>query len=279
MSILPPVRLQFGGCAGLNHYMFGVGAYIQEHYVLGPDVEIRTVSGSNYVGMCMLSKYSVESIWRLWSARLDDLFRSRPWTGLWALWALVEDHSREVLQKDGQRQTLERYRQHSIRIALLGVMVTKWFRDHRSHEDYLSAIFAGSFLPGLCGGMWRLYRGYRCLDGGLRLPRTSRGSRSTPDHPERTLSISVWDCRTLSRRRLAWMAGSGLWCGSAQHAFQFSHGYAHARDVLAPRLETLLPHQSHRLPEISGEVRWDAKRHLFRTSGLPVRSRVGTNAE
>ena len=32
--------LQMGGCAGLNHYMFGVGAYIQEMYALDDTVRV-----------------------------------------------------------------------------------------------------------------------------------------------------------------------------------------------------------------------------------------------
>lgn len=260
----PSVTIQLGGCAGLNHYMFGVGAYIQEHYILGEEVQIQTISGSNYVGMCLLSGFSVESIWRLWSHRLDALFRSRPWTGLWEMCSMMEDHSRECVQKDfAQYSSLERYGQHSIRIALLNRMVTRWFRAPDSLEDYLSAIFAGAFIPGICGRWWRLHRGHRCVDGGLRLPWTPRSTRPATPCP-RTVSVSVWDCRTLSRARLAFLAVYGLWCGADQHRIQFAHGYIHAQTVLGPRLEELLPRRTLPLPEMTGPLQWDPKQHIFR---------------
>lgn len=252
--------LQFGGCVGMNHYMFGIGAYIQEHYVLDDDVRVRTISGSNYVGASMLSAFSVESIWELWSSRLDDMVKTRPWTGLYHMIAMTQGHMPSVLQPGSH--SLERMKQHHIRIAVLDHQETIWAHDHTDLEDYTSAILAGAFIPGLCGRLWHWYRHQRCVDGGVRLPWT-QSHASDPRHS--TLSISVMDHPDLSWFRLAWMLVAGLWSRMPHLKMQYMLGYAYARDVLTPRLDTLLVRHPRRvlLPKISGHIHWDPVQKTF----------------
>jgi len=252
--------LQLGGCAGMSHYMFGIGAYIQEHYVLGEDVRVRTISGSNYVGVSMLSSYSVESIWELWSRRLDDIVRARPWTGLLDMITVAQCHARSVLQTT--QPSVQRMHQHHIRIAVLDDMATTWAREHTDHDDYLSAILAGAFIPGLCGRLWQWHRNKRCVDGGARLPWTQSHSCETD---ARTLSISISDQPDLSRVRLAWMVVAGLWSRMEHHKMQYMLGYEYARNFLTPRLDALLVRTPQRvlLPAITGHVHWDPATKMF----------------
>lgn len=189
-------RLQFGGCAGMNHYMFGVGAFIQEHYELDEELLIRTISGSNYVGMSMLSDWSVEGIWKLWSSRLDDLVKTRPWTGLYHMSAMVEQHTRGVVQACAH--TPQRRDQHHIRVAMLDSMKTVWVCQYTGATDYVDTISTGAFIPGLCGRLWRRYRNHWCLDGGVRLPCTSRADPTAV----RVSSLSI---NVLDNRAIGWL--------------------------------------------------------------------------
>jgi hypothetical protein len=253
-----PVTIRMGGCAGLHHYMFGIGAYIQEHYVLGTDLCLQSVSGSNYVMASMLSNHSVESIWRLWSHRLDDIVTHRPWTCYFHMFSVAEQNTREVIQAT---VGLDQMKQHQVRVCLLDRMQTVWVNDHTDAEDYLSAILAGSFLPGICGYLWRRYRHHRCIDGGMRL-------RCTPvADTTKTISISVFEGKTLSRYRwrLWWMALVGLWSCRAHHQVQYAHGYAHARDILRPQLDALLVRRACRLrlQSVAGHIRWDPVERVF----------------
>lgn len=253
--------LQMGGCAGLHHYMFGVGAYIQEMYVLDNTVNVQPISGSNFVGAAMLSDRSVESIWKLWSARLDDLVQRRPWTGLYHLGTIMEHHTRDVVRQASP--SVERMQQHYIRVSVLDRMKTRWYHLHIAHADYVSAMCAGAFIPVLLGGLWTWHRNKRCIDGGVRLPWTTaskpRGGKNS------TLSISITDSKTFSTFHLLWMAFYGIWSRAAHHRSQFAHGYAHAQSVLKPALDALLVRRPTRLvlPDVTGHVRWDSEQRAF----------------
>lgn len=248
--------LQLGGCGGMLHFIFGLGAYIQEHYVLDETVTLRTISGSNFVAACMLSNRSVESIWRLWSRRLDDLVRQQPWTGLYHMMSMAKGHTAHV-----QSELEIRMQQHHVRIAGLDSMTTFWAHTHTDHKDYDAALLAGSFIPGLCGRLWTIYRGQRCLDGGVRLPYTRR--RSMP--LETTLSVNVVELPIFSYTRLVWMVLYGLWSRSTHHEWQYACGYEYAQQHLTPKLDTLLVRRSSRilLPELTGYIRWDLTQKKF----------------
>jgi hypothetical protein len=241
--------------------MFGVAAYIQEHYVLDSTVKVRTISGSNYVGCCMLSNMSVESLWRLWSRRLDDLVQQRPWTGLYEMITMGEIHAREVL--DHCQIPLDRMQNHHIRVASLDSMETSWARSHTDSADYLSAILAGAFIPGLCGRMWRIYRGERCLDGGIRLPWTT----SSPDKGDgsKTLSVTVFDHPGIHKLRILWMCIRGLWARQKHSGMQYNLGYTYARTYLTSRLDAILVRRPVRLllPEMNAHIRWDSVHRTF----------------
>ena len=256
-----PTIIQLGGTAGLNHYMFGIGAYIQEHYELNSgSVLLRTISGSNYVAASMLSPYSVRSIWRLWSKRLDDLATRRPWTGLWYMIRMMQHHSRQVVSTiPSARQQM-----HHIRIGNLSRMSNEWECSHTDDDAYLSAIHAGAFIPLICGWFWRSHRGLWCVDGGLPLPYTPRRLCDL-SNAERTINISVVDCRSLFKLQLLFSAVHGIWSRRAHHIYQYRHGYAHAKSVLRPRLDALLTRRPHRfiLPEMTGELTWNISTNRF----------------
>jgi hypothetical protein len=247
--------------------MFGVGAYIQEHYEMDNTVLIRTISGSNYVGVSMLSNRSVESIWRLWSSRLDDLVKTRPWTGLYHMISMATHHTRELVEVCVDSE--QRMQQHHIRIGTLDTMKTDWVTTYVDSQDYASAMLAGAFIPGLCGRLWQWHRHKRCVDGGIRLPCTP--SRTSPPSSVKSLSISVLDNPSFTWYHLLWMLVAGLWSRLPHTRMQYAAGYVFARDHLVTRLDTLLTRRTQpmMLPAITGNIRWDPTQQMF--LAIPVR--------
>jgi len=240
------------------HFMFGVCAYIQEYYVLDETITLRTISGSNFVAASMLSKWSVESIWRLWSRRLDDLVQHRPWTGLYHMIHMAQGHTLQVTSEIGTRM-----QQHQVRVAGLDSMTTFWAHGHTDHKDYNAAVLAGSFIPGLCGRLWFMYRGQRCIDGCVRLPYTRPSN--APKTSETTLSFHVWELPMFSYIRLMWMYLYGLWSRRAHHKWQYTCGYEYAFQHLTPKLNVILVRRPCRvlLPECTGLIRWDIHQQKF----------------
>ena len=249
--------IQLGGCAGAHHYMFGVGAYIEESYIIDTSTRLRSISASNFVCAAILSTRSTRSISQLWSRRLADLRRHRPWTGLYYLSAMMEDHIRHVLQFC----TLERSKQHHIRITVLDTLRSIWAHDHTNLLDYCNALQAGAFLPGICGRFWYMFRNRRCVDGGLPKIQFYRNKPAVVD----TISISVFDSPTISKWYMLWLIVYGIWSSTGHHDLQFALGYAHARDVLQPSLDKLLVRRESPLRKlaIEGGVRWDQTNRTF----------------
>jgi hypothetical protein len=209
----------------------------------------------------MLSNRSVESIWRLWSSRLDDLVKTRPWTGLYHMISMGTHHIREVIEVCQSSE--QRMQQHHVRIGTLDTMKTGWATTYTDRADYLSAIMAGAFIPGLCGRLWYWHRNQRCVDGGLRLPCTL--PRTPAPSGTKSLSISVLDNPSFTWARLLWMVMVGLWCRLPHAKMQYLAGYVFARDHLASRLDHLLPRrdQPTMLPEFTGNIRWDPTQQMF----------------
>ena len=257
--IMCNTTIQLGGTGGMNHYMFGVCAYIQEKYIIDDTVILRTVSGSNYVGAALLSEFSVYSIWRLWSKRLDHLVISRPWTGLWYMIHMVRHHSQQILSSI---PTNKRH-QHYIRICSLSHMSTRWVNDNKDDDTYLSAILAGGFVPLICGWLWTNYMGEKCIDGAISLPFHRRREIRNKD---REISVSVWNCPDTSMLQILNMVVQGIWSRRKHHKDQFKRGYSYADSVLRPRLDLLLERRT--TPpifiNISGSLEWDISNKTFR---------------
>lgn len=247
----------------MNHFMFGVAAYIQENYHVHDDVVVRTVSGSNYVGMSLLSGISVRSIWELWSDRLDDMVRHRPFWGILNMFSMVEHHTIEVLQRINLSSS--RRNQHHVRVSILDTLQSVWISEHADKESYISAILSGSFIPFLCGFLWRKHDGKRCIDGGIRLPATTSRKYGNTIR-ENTLSISIWDNLEFGKLLTVWYVIRGLWSRKSVHHILYNSGYQHAKLRLKSQLDRVMQPTNRTLYSMNtGErkIKWNQKSRIF----------------
>ena len=93
-----------GGTGGLVHMMFGIGAFIEDHYDI-ENVNWKSISGSNYVvtSLCSkYSKYSTSSIWKLWSLRQADLKHRYPLIFFFKLYKMIHAHTLSILTQNQQ---------------------------------------------------------------------------------------------------------------------------------------------------------------------------------
>jgi hypothetical protein len=240
-GIQPQIRnmsvcIDLGGCVGMIHAMFGVGAVIQESYDL-KGVILRTRSGSNFLGACIAHELDVSIVWRLWCARQQALYEKYPWTYFFRLMGMAESHICDVIGTTAKLSI-----QHQV---LLG-FVDRWARFfvHMQGENYTKALIAGAFIPLLFGALWSEHPiGGRCVDGEFPLLPRSRESDACIGNAQ---VIYVRACPEMTPfgtvlQMLCWKFTGLLGRRNAHFDDQFSAGQKWARNTLIPKLDKLLP--------------------------------------
>lgn len=239
-----------GGTGGLVHMMFGIGAFIEDHYDI-ENVNWKSISGSNYVVTSLCSKYSTSSIWKLWSLRQSDLKHRYPLTFFFKLYKMIHAHTQSILT---QNQQFANY----ILISFLYQRKREWVHDFRSATDYVDCVVGGSFIP-LVVGMLQMHSTFRkqgCIDGGVGMfPIVKRDQVPKTDltisTKQFTKSISQWTV-------FMWIV-CGIYSSHQHHVLQYNTGYEHARVHLKDQLDQLLPLRSDEVDYqvATGDVRWN----------------------
>ena len=223
--------LCLGGCAGLHHMMFGIGAYIDEHYKLD-GVNLKSISGSNFVCACMLSDVSTRSVWYCWSMRMTNLLKKYPLTYFFRLYPMTEAHTSEIL-------TNGKLRNHYVLISYMYRWKREWINEFRSSLDYAKCCVAGAFIP-LLVTLLRLryyFRGSACMDGGL----TCIPILNKHNVPKTDLRIYTSGFTKIISKFTWWIWLFKGMCSTHQHhKIQFETGYKYAEIYLKPALDRLL---------------------------------------
>ena len=249
------MKLYLSGCAGLHHMMFGVCSYIEEHYNLDNIDEIRTISGSNYVGAALISNYSTRSIWKLWSKRLSTLIKQYPITFSFKLYEMIKHHSNDVLKNFPNKKI----RKHYILITNLFKLKKRWVKKFLSTDDYCNCIIAGSYIP-FISGITKIcynYKNMNCIDSGLlNFCITKKKSSNT-----NTLKIDIDDFLSVITKieYYKWLI-SGLISTRKHHKIQFKKGYLYARLFLQDKLDkhlTKRTSESKKYLTITGKLEWN----------------------
>jgi len=254
------MKLHLSGCVGLHHMMFGICAYIEEHYDLDKLKQIKTVSGSNYVGAALLSKYSTRSIWELWSKRLSALIKKYPISFLFKLYEMILCHSNDILKKYSKKQT----RKHFILITYLFKLQKEWINNYSSLNDYRNCIIAGSFIP-FISGITKIYYNFRnikCIDGGLCNYNITNNSETNITSTD-TLVINGRNFLSIITpiEYYKWML-YGLISTHDNHKIQFDTGYLYAQLFLKNELDKFLhprTSKSKKILPITGKLDWNGK--------------------
>lgn len=243
--------ISLDGCAGLHHMMFGIASFIEENYSL-ENVNLKTISGSNYVAASLLSKFSTRSIWHAWSMRQSKLLEKYPYSYFFKLYKMTEAHTLQILNSRAKQN----FNNHYVLITYLFKFKKEWINKFHSNLDYVKCLIAGSFIPFFVAALQLRYyfRKIACLDGGIPfLPILNKHAV-----PKSDIRISTPDFRKYisTYKFIKWLF-YGLYSKHEHHKLQFNTGYSYAKKHLKNKLDKVLVNNPQKFIQFEGKYEWN----------------------
>ncbi len=187
------------GSAGLSHAQFGVAAFVQRHFDVGPGSGVVHVaaSGGCFPSLCLATGADVAEVWKRWSKTLNDAFASNPLSAAgWGLYPVVRKFTDDELGRVAERraggnvEAVVRRLRNNFAVGITVIDPTYRLKpcllrgDWRDGDDVVGACVASSFIPVLYSPLPRIvHRGRAAWDGGIAAssPRVKPGTRAAAD--------------------------------------------------------------------------------------------------